>query len=545
MNNTTKLYLLFLLLFFIYISGIVLSLLYSKYILSYNNKFEITNFSSNKIPDNLKYRHLEDTKLNIIIFESEISRNHLTRIKTDNYKLIIYKLACKWYKVYFNGILIGSNGVSGSENNNINNSLMIFDLDKNLFKDRNLIQIEVAFKEELGLLSYPVYISDGIFAGKIFNWINNILASISIITIGKMCFTFFELISLFFLTGRKKYDFLFYAISSLLMGIYITDYLNLYNLSISILDFKKLTCVSLLLSVSFISFAFYKAHKSIILLVSAILLALASIFIIIFAGNLLILAKLNNLFTLLIVINISAWIYISLRNFNKSTSNKIFFWLSILTLALISINLSQNFFYKKYFLNTGNLNIYSLFFFSVVILILIIRDFLILNNQIKLEIEKSNQFYNKAIKDQMTGCYNHGFITNLLNGNETDYILIMFDIDNFKPINDNFGHQTGDTVIKYVASNILNSVRQSDYVGRYGGDEFIAVLIGCKVDEAVKIAETVRTKVRKPDFASFDITLSIGIYSPDKNETGNEIIEKVDKALYISKKTGKDKITLI
>ncbi|MDI3472870.1 MAG: two-component system, cell cycle response regulator [Thermotogaceae bacterium] len=126
-----------------------------------------------------------------------------------------------------------------------------------------------------------------------------------------------------------------------------------------------------------------------------------------------------------------------------------------------------------------------------------------------------------------------------------DFSLIVIDLDNFKQINDAFGHLFGDLVLKKLAKIIKSSIRELDSVFRYGGDEFVVVLPGISKKIAREIAERLLKNIRNVEFEDgIRITASIGISSfPEDGETAQSLFESADRALYISKTLGKNTIT--
>jgi diguanylate cyclase (GGDEF)-like protein len=126
-----------------------------------------------------------------------------------------------------------------------------------------------------------------------------------------------------------------------------------------------------------------------------------------------------------------------------------------------------------------------------------------------------------------------------------DFSLIVIDLDNFKQINNAFGHLFGDLVLKKLAKIIKSSIRELDSVFRYGGDEFVVVLPGISKKIAREIAERLLKNIRNVEFEDgIRITASIGISSfPEDGETAQSLFESADRALYISKTLGKNTIT--
>ena len=171
-----------------------------------------------------------------------------------------------------------------------------------------------------------------------------------------------------------------------------------------------------------------------------------------------------------------------------------------------------------------------------------------------LELEEMNQkLQAAAITDGMTGLYNRteierGIINvlNMYKGN--DISLVMLDLDNFKRVNDTYGHKEGDHVI-IALSDVLREVFDgiaSAYTGRWGGEEFMVLLPGCTAEEAVAYAEQVRTKFSA---LTYDLapsqTVSIGVTQAADNDTCDSFCSRVDKALYTAKANGKNQVVQV
>lgn len=163
-----------------------------------------------------------------------------------------------------------------------------------------------------------------------------------------------------------------------------------------------------------------------------------------------------------------------------------------------------------------------------------------------------SQILHKSLTDGLTGLYNHSHFYNYLerliaksSKERWDFSLIVIDLDNFKQINNAFGHLFGDLVLKKLAKIIKSSIRELDSVFRYGGDEFVVVLPGISKKIAREIAERLLKNIRNVEFEDgIRITASIGISSfPEDGETAQSLFESADRALYISKTLGKNTIT--
>jgi diguanylate cyclase (GGDEF)-like protein len=155
-----------------------------------------------------------------------------------------------------------------------------------------------------------------------------------------------------------------------------------------------------------------------------------------------------------------------------------------------------------------------------------------------------------ALMDGLTKLYNHSYIHERLSEeisntkrHNLELSLIMIDLDNFKLINDTYGHKLGDNVLRKVSSTILELIREEDVAGRYGGEEFIIILPNTDYSAAYKVAEKIRNAVKSLVWSNEDlqITLSGGVYTLGE-ETVNGFIEKADMLLYKAKNSGKDRI---
>ncbi|MCR4999409.1 MAG: GGDEF domain-containing protein [Lachnospiraceae bacterium] len=177
-------------------------------------------------------------------------------------------------------------------------------------------------------------------------------------------------------------------------------------------------------------------------------------------------------------------------------------------------------------------------------------------NTITEELMEKNQQLNEALykisHDYLTHLLNRGAIErmiveskdNKLIGPEDDWYLVMFDIDDFKLINDTYGHGTGDQVLEDVANYMIPLVKNNPKldVGRWGGEEFMFFGFGYTDEEILQIAETLRCKVKSPEVMRHPISASIGITKHRGDEPELDTINRVDELLYRAKNQGKDQI---
>ncbi|GAP21428.1 diguanylate cyclase [Leptolinea tardivitalis] len=123
------------------------------------------------------------------------------------------------------------------------------------------------------------------------------------------------------------------------------------------------------------------------------------------------------------------------------------------------------------------------------------------------------------------------------------FSVILFDIDLFKHINDTFGHNAGDTMLQQIAETVRKTVRESDFVGRWGGDEFLIILPQTDLTRATQVAEKIREKISALDIPEIGhISCSFGVTSCCESDSEKSIIERADQALYDAKSAGRNQV---
>ena len=159
-----------------------------------------------------------------------------------------------------------------------------------------------------------------------------------------------------------------------------------------------------------------------------------------------------------------------------------------------------------------------------------------------------------SMRDGLTGLFNHTYFYQQIDMEVRRYVrygtavsLVLIDIDDFKKVNDIFGHQEGDRILAAMGRNLASVARDSDICCRYGGEEFAVILPLTDVHVAGVIADRLRTKLVEflPDGCTM-VTVSIGVVScGEKTRTSRELVKKADAALYQAKRNGKNRVVVI
>ncbi len=167
-------------------------------------------------------------------------------------------------------------------------------------------------------------------------------------------------------------------------------------------------------------------------------------------------------------------------------------------------------------------------------------------------IEETNKTLKElSIRDAMTTLYHHEYLCSLLresiNGSrrfQHTVSIIMIDIDNFKAVNDTYGHLAGDQIIIGISKILVDTCRTVDIIGRYGGDEFMIIAPDTNLEGAMLLAERIRVNVETADYyKEIRVTVSIGV-SEFNSENWEELIKNADDQLYIAKQSGKNKVNV-
>ena len=152
--------------------------------------------------------------------------------------------------------------------------------------------------------------------------------------------------------------------------------------------------------------------------------------------------------------------------------------------------------------------------------------------------------------DKLTGLYNRLKLDELMlikieafRRYNVDFSIILLDIDNFKSVNDTYGHDVGDYVLQTIAKTLRTHIRITDIIGRWGGEEFLIICNNTNLDNSKILAENIRKIVENIKFDKVgNKTISLGLSEFQKDDDVKSIFKRADDALYEAKTTGKNKV---
>ena len=178
--------------------------------------------------------------------------------------------------------------------------------------------------------------------------------------------------------------------------------------------------------------------------------------------------------------------------------------------------------------------------------------YLVIFNEITRFIDEQKRLKNLANTDPLTKLLNRRRFDELISieygyalEHGTSLSIIFLDIDHFKKVNDNYGHSSGDEVLKELAKIVQHAVRDTDIVARWGGEEFTIILPSTTKDSAYNIAEKIRKSIEKHIFLDvFNVTASFGIAQLECDENIEKLIKRADDALFLAKEGGRNRTEL-
>jgi len=171
-------------------------------------------------------------------------------------------------------------------------------------------------------------------------------------------------------------------------------------------------------------------------------------------------------------------------------------------------------------------------------------------SQLQNDLEK---YKNESVQDHLTGLFNRKYLDMKLSEEierfkrmGTPFSVVMADIDKFKSINDTYGHQIGDQVLKHMSQIIKETIRKTDFAFRYGGEEFVIILINADIRNATLISDQIRKKLEATNFSlkdgSFCVTSSFGVAQFRPEDTAESVIMAADSRLYTAKQSGRNRV---
>ena len=480
----------------------------------------------------------------ISLFSTTITSEQISGLPKTDLGIIITKMDGQGYKLWWNGRFIGQAGDPYAGRANTWNSTNVFLIEGGLIQDTNTLVIQTYALYEVGIYNRSVQITSWQEALRTKQRYDLLSDDITLISIGMAIFAAITILVHTILHALNKEKMLAIAAAMIFMSFYGIDYLQTDYFFVPYLVYKKIVTTSLFLSVFFVGAAAGASVKS---KVPIVFCGSALIFYVVgesFIRDIVVFKHFYNYALLLLPINIVVWLIILARKVKFKDEARIFFGMLSIS-VVIGVWEVVTMLYLPYDLFTSP-------FPFVIIEGALLTMFLALssmerNRELQKEMEEKDLLFQQAITDAQTQTYNKAYFANLIEKLSPPFVVAMVDIDNFKALNDNYGHLIGDEGILVVVKTIKEIISEQDSLGRYGGDEFLLAL-RCSLEAAKAKCEQIRQTIEKRPVKfgkiQTSISVSIGLYQVKKTKPAEKIIHKADMALYGAKEAGKNCISV-
>ncbi len=535
-----------------------------------NSSFVIYNWQIKDASGHVYYRDKENmsskvlkgyTSSGVFTYTATIDAMLFTREKPI--ALVISHPSFQAFDVYVDGVLIGSVGDMQHGNSNIWNGIFYFPIDKQFLSDR-VITITIKgyalyihgfdispFIDTVSNVKRYVFVGN-LVTNRIYNWAIGASLTVAI--------SLFVLILLSGGVSNKKYY--YFAFASLFSAIFYLDYTVILNLPVSYLIYKKLIIISAIMATYFIHngiLATLYDERSNVPMFGNILswaLVIVGILDLILGYNMVSFKKLYTYLDFIIPVvfiydtSLLAKEYVK-RGSNVSREIEILLIGMVTNSFFVVIDIFQLF--RELYTSSYTLLVstYGLMLFILVMNFALIYDYIDVYRKAMVQQKEMSHLRDISIKDPLTEAYNRKHLTDVLKSLAGDVCFLMLDIDHFKKVNDTYGHDVGDKVLKHTVGVIGVQIRSHDVIVRYGGEEFLIILTSCDTATGKLVAERIRKAVKNSVIITrgheIRITVSVGVCCVEVRDDMSvddiwTYIIKADEYLYIAKRSGRNKV---
>ncbi|MBS7527814.1 diguanylate cyclase [Fusibacter paucivorans] len=477
------------------------------------------------------------------VYTTTIPKEQFGNTETDSYALVIYRLADNAFRVYFNEIMIGTKGDFIKGNSNYWNGMHAFIIDPELIEVQNTLAIETVAQYKTGLTIAPIYIVPTNQAHPIIANMRYFGEQLNTLMIGFLYFSAVITLMFYFINKERDRNFVYLTVATLLAGFYFFDYLPLESVGISYLLYKKVVMGSLFISIAFYSFVVSRYFEKPWIRNLGILMLDGTLIILFIANDMVMFKMLYTYWYFMALINVFSWVIVCFAYLKKRLAAYIFFMTALMLGIYGGITVVMD--ALGYYFNLNSPIVY-ISFLAVIPVLLVYEAIYEKDLMLVKETYLKEQAFNSAMTDSLTGLWNQRYITRMFNDYMTNDTFVLMDIDNFKQINDTYGHLAGDYVLITLAEIIKEHFRKTDIVCRYGGDEFIIIMKNCDCTVGYRIFETLRHTVENYTFTfngqKIAVTVSAGMLDDVASQTVEHVFNRADTLLYQAKSYGKNKI---
>ena len=445
--------------------------------------------------------------------------------------------------VSWNGQFIGSQGDMAGGNSNIWNTAKIFAMPSELLLQENTLSVEIIGPYEAGFPLEPYILSSkqGAFFAGLLHFFSE---SLVLIIIGAMLVLGFIVIATGTRITTRPNAMSFFGLACLCTALFLTDFLTLQTLPVSLLEFKRAVAVLRHLAAAFSLYGFMALMGDTKKWINKALIGLQTLccLLLLFPRSIIAIKDMYS-WTFLTIALLPLYLLIRLIKEKNFVRGNLVLILGVALASIISLRDTLLPFFGK---STIFLSHYG---FSLMILAavgFVVDDFLDQNKKLIVEQTLAAKFREENMHDPLTGLYNRNILNDAQSTLGKRFSILVIDINGLKTINDTFGHLAGDEVLRDAARIMKSLVRNSEIVVRTGGDEFLMILPLSTSSQADEIASELKKRILASrienfaDRASFSYSVSIGAASfmsdvPVDHEILTEILDAADRQMYLDK----------
>lgn len=463
-------------------------------------------------------------------------------------QLVLPFIAGSALQVKINDVLLGYRGDPIDGESTIWNAAHLFVVPPRLLSKTTTVEVEILGRYEAGILRTPYMVNRKTARGRLF-WLQFFSHYLVLVLMGASALMGVITIGGSVAIPANRLPRILVGVGSILASIILMDYALIESLPISFLLFKKIVIGARHLAAAVLvaaAMGFLDRRRDILGWIFVVVQIVCVLAIFLMPGDVIALKR---------VYSITFFLFLP-------------FLLYVLVLTALTVRSESRYGIVMFGIlvafATSGLDITSMAFrpdrpftshFGIVVLTVSAAAFVILDllQHYKLlvrEQDRSRLFFEASLHDQLTGLYNRRALPLIAGELGPEYSVLAIDLDNFKTVNDTYGHNTGDCALQGTAETIQENLRSGDYVVRLGGDEIVALLRGCSRDRAIQIAEQIEEGMRSTPISNrpdLYCTASIGVATVTLSGPGGyaelkDGLTRADEALYSAKRAGKARV---
>ncbi len=490
-------------------------------------------------PDFTKTK-LAEGQEGIYTYEYQLTTQDLDKISGDMYAMIINKLSDHGLAVYIDDQLIYKAGDMERGQANFKYGYFIIPIVKSLVKESSIIRIDTYALYKTGLETDGIIITDGAKAIDIEGQLRFFSTALLYFGIGFLIFAGLFTLIVYFMNHKEDITLFYCGLATFFISVFFMDFMNLH-IPFSYLLFKKISLLALFVGGTLYIMAASKFLK--LKLIQYIMMVITFVFagVTLWADTMIIYKSIYDYFYLIFLVIVFLTLILSAMHLGKSDYAYIFFIGFIGCAVFVGFSVITEMLGLPFAMNSPLVYIVVMATMPLLIGIDVIlqkREALIA------ETARSESEYINANTDSLTGVWNQRYLFRKLKSSKDHRILAILDLDDFKIVNDTYGHLAGDEVLKHVTRKITGSISDKMDCCRYGGDEFVILGYDTTYEDMKRTMEKICKAIDKSSITyennKIHVTVSIGVYQWSEKNSIEEALRYADKALYQSKAQGKN-----